>query len=511
MTMTGERLPKFQKRLMVAFLLATGLVLLLVVYQRLHGINLLRAELRDLEQQGESMDVNELAPTEVVDSNNAVVAMLLLSNRLDSVDGLLRSAPRLMALTSEGRLTNAFTAVEWGYEGRDSIGSERVPRTNDWTGFMADFAPQTNLLESVLEALSRSGFDTGHVVTDGFHNLPMQPYMVSRDVDKMLAVGFLYHVRQNDLRAAHRCLIGLFRLASGFENDHLLIGQLIRLAILERAFFAVWQAIQVPGWSDAELAEWFGYWGEWDLSGDMLNAARLERAMTVDDFKLLGGKAGTDEARHQRWERSWDEFGFGIGLERTKINEYVVVPLWYFIWQEQDCCRALDNWGRLIGLQKLAIAEGWREAQDQFHGRSGREVPDWARPVNEDLNWFDERRFLLSSFSLLDPEGQTRRTMAVEAMWRLAATVIAIRRFEQRHDRVPKNLRELIPSLMPSLPLDPMDKKTLRYRVTGQGWILYSVGENGTDDGGNFYLGKGAVPKSLREGADIVWPQSAEQ
>jgi hypothetical protein len=68
---------------------------------------------------------------------------------------------------------------------------------------------------------------------------------------------------------------------------------------------------------------------------------------------------------------------------------------------------------------------------------------------------------------------------------RLAQTAIALEKFRSDHaNRYPDALTELTPNYLPSVPADPFDGKPLRYRKTGEGYVLYSIGRNLKDDGG---------------------------
>jgi hypothetical protein len=61
---------------------------------------------------------------------------------------------------------------------------------------------------------------------------------------------------------------------------------------------------------------------------------------------------------------------------------------------------------------------------------------------------------------------------------------IALELWHRRHDRWPATLDELVPSLLPAVPVDRVDGKPLRYVVHEGRPMLYSVGEDGHDDGG---------------------------
>jgi hypothetical protein len=77
-------------------------------------------------------------------------------------------------------------------------------------------------------------------------------------------------------------------------------------------------------------------------------------------------------------------------------------------------------------------------------------------------------------------------------------------------------LDELIPDFLESVPIDCMDGQRLRYRKNADGtFLLYSVGENGKDDGGNpsFKLEPATVyssfPWQSSHALDWIWPQPA--
>jgi len=93
----------------------------------------------------------------------------------------------------------------------------------------------------------------------------------------------------------------------------------------------------------------------------------------------------------------------------------------------------------------------------------------------------------------------------------LALAAIALKRYHLRHGWSAPNLAALVPEFLPHIPRDIMDGGDLRYRVNPDGtWILYSVGENGVDDGGDPDSPRGqARAESFTRGRDAVWPQPA--
>ncbi len=56
--------------------------------------------------------------------------------------------------------------------------------------------------------------------------------------------------------------------------------------------------------------------------------------------------------------------------------------------------------------------------------------------------------------------------------------------YHAEHDSYPPTLDALKSADLPEIPTDPFSGKSLVYRTTGDGYLLYSVGFNLKDDGG---------------------------
>ncbi len=68
---------------------------------------------------------------------------------------------------------------------------------------------------------------------------------------------------------------------------------------------------------------------------------------------------------------------------------------------------------------------------------------------------------------------------------RAARLICAIERHRLAHENeLPDNLTTIDPALLPSMPADPFDGCPMRYRRLWDGYVVYSVGQNGVDDSG---------------------------
>jgi len=67
---------------------------------------------------------------------------------------------------------------------------------------------------------------------------------------------------------------------------------------------------------------------------------------------------------------------------------------------------------------------------------------------------------------------------------RTAQVGLAIERYRLATGSLPKTLAELAPIYLDALPKDPFDGKDIRYKKLEAGFVVYSIGEDGSDDGG---------------------------
>jgi len=123
-----------------------------------------------------------------------------------------------------------------------------------------------------------------------------------------------------------------------------------------------------------------------------------------------------------------------------------------------------DLFGSLSGCDDIVSI--WRLYQDKSRVIS-------LGTLVGDHSWNSE---MLARAALLD----LRSRVAAEA----AVAMLAIEEFRHREGRYPDRLDELVPAFLPRLPIDYSDRQALRYRIIGDRYTLYSVAEDGKDDGG---------------------------
>ncbi|HXE42262.1 MAG TPA: hypothetical protein VN516_04475, partial [Candidatus Baltobacteraceae bacterium] len=113
--------------------------------------------------------------------------------------------------------------------------------------------------------------------------------------------------------------------------------------------------------------------------------------------------------------------------------------------------------------------------------------------------------------------GSLRKVAFAEVAKSVTTTAIAIKRYQLQHNKLPDTLDKLMPEFLAAVPLDPIDGQPLRYRPNADGrFLLYSIGENGKDDGGDPLAEKDTIGSKNISGQnpyahDWVWPQLATE
>jgi hypothetical protein len=73
-----------------------------------------------------------------------------------------------------------------------------------------------------------------------------------------------------------------------------------------------------------------------------------------------------------------------------------------------------------------------------------------------------------------------------EASRQMALAALGVERYRRDHGgQFPATLAELVPTYLDEVPIDPFDGQPIRYRPGGTNVLLYSVGVDRTDNGGN--------------------------
>jgi len=139
-----------------------------------------------------------------------------------------------------------------------------------------------------------------------------------------------------------------------------------------------------------------------------------------------------------------------------------------------DARLVLERWTEIAGINDQA--SNWPGFEQALKVKT--KVVMRIEAQNDDFH-------LLKIFALNDCRF-IERHWGVITWRRLAATALAIRLYEVEQGRLPENLAALVPQYLPAVPLDPLtEAKQLGYLADARRPVVYSVGRNGTDEGGS--------------------------
>ncbi len=102
-----------------------------------------------------------------------------------------------------------------------------------------------------------------------------------------------------------------------------------------------------------------------------------------------------------------------------------------------------------------------------------------------------------------------REQMSIhEAKIQVCRIGLALKIYKAKYGTYPESLAKLVPDILEEIPSDPFTEKSLVYRKSKDGFILYSLGPNMKDDGGTARPKRAAKTDDEREARknyDIVW------
>jgi hypothetical protein len=175
-----------------------------------------------------------------------------------------------------------------------------------------------------------------------YRNFGPANVLARRGIAQWLACETIEQLHRNNLAGAQDALRTLAALARLHQNDLTLVNQMIRVAITGLAFDATWPALQVPGWTEPQLAELQSQWQQLELFKIVPSTMEMERADAVELFE----RSRTSGLKQTRRSLS---FAPSPGRNiKSLAEDYVIDPLWRVAWAEQDELFYLETTQRIL-------------------------------------------------------------------------------------------------------------------------------------------------------------------
>lgn len=281
------------------------------------------------------------------------------------------------------------------------------------------------------------------------------------------------HLAAGETDAAFADATNALNVAELLREEPLLISQLVRFAQGVVAVRTLWEGLAEHRWTDTQLATFQEQLGRLDYLGGLILAFEGERVVSI--MALDEAIAGPPSSGHAR------------GIPRVARKS---LPLGWL--RENQVALARTLTGLLKALRAQVDDAKLVGLAGSFVMRT--EVERLERMPVSPTTVF--AKLVIPALASTEAKAAKIQTTA-----QLAITVCALERHRLAHGSYPETLDQLVPAFLPEPPLDPMTGQPFHYRRTDDGWfLLYSVGEDGKDDGGVFRAEKGEPIK------DWPWP-----
>jgi hypothetical protein len=335
-----------------------------------------------------------------------------------------------------------------------------------------------------------------------------------------LSISSLCELRRSDTDSATKEIRAILALVKGMEHEPLPISQLVRIAIVHIAFAAQWELLQSKNVTDGQLTALGRDWDQLEFLRSGEAALAMERAMVEGMLSQMRRSS----AEFRRYSGGWGGtawVGPGPGANSLeKLAGLTVVKAremqWRTAWSYPDQMRTLQGEQALVESFRLAREKGSFIEALHLNDRKMRElgIELFSEKYDGGSGVFNDDLRTLFSQSILSLQRLLYRELNAEVARSLAITGLALKRYQLKNGAYPSALAQLVPDFLPGVPRDPVDGQPLRYRLAADGaFVLYSIGEDGKDDGGDPTSASEAKSKSIpwQKGRDLVWPQPAHQ
>lgn len=458
---------------------------------------------------GEKLELAQVTPAQVPASENCVDAVTTAFGMIGSGGYIV---PESMQMVAPGK-----AMATWQQPVVRDYASRNI--TNSWDEFATNIDSYRPAIEMLKSVFDRPKLDFELDYRKEFSLLLPQLEGLKRSA-QLLSAAAVLDLHEGNAGGASTNICILLALVHADEAEPILISHLVRIAMVAIAENPTWELLQATNTTDAQLAFLQKNWEQLEFFDSAEKTFELDRVWGMDEIEKL--RASPKEFAimsgfNPFTSGSSGSSGAGWGLEAlTEKPRYAIgAVMWRASWSYSDELRLLKS--DTIVLETLRMMQ---TNQSQFYQTN-----------------YDTMTSRLSSLGITNAgaaffrvlkipdfgdyfgfgaglEAVVRKTIQIETGRRIVVTAIALKRFELRHGKWPGTLTELVPKFLPSVPIDPFDGKPLRYRPNPDGtYLLYSVGEDGKDDGGNPNLAPGIRnansywqnPHAL----DWVWPQPA--
>jgi len=271
-----------------------------------------------------------------------------------------------------------------------------------------------------------------------------------RTAARLLQLEGVLHADNAKPELAARSITSIFGLARSLDKEPILISQLVRMACQALGVSALEYTVNKTEFTDEQLVNFKRMLANAQDSSAMTRAFAGERCAGASIFKEHSARI--------------------LKLINGGQSKLTVIPLalYKFIGlADMDASIYLDLMSDYIETTQLPPHQR-QEAVDAIEAK---------------FTAISKVHILLHAMM---PALSRVTTIDIRNIAQLhtAQVALAIQRYRLATGNIPESLTDLLPTYLDAVPKDPFDGKELRYKKLETGFVVYSIGEDGNDDGG---------------------------
>jgi hypothetical protein len=290
-----------------------------------------------------------------------------------------------------------------------------------------------------------------------------------RDVARVLSLRAMWHLGEGRLDESWNDIQAMHRVAQLSNQDQTLVEQLVSIAIQGLACDAT-----VTLLSDERLSE--------DQARTIqLEIAELQRYSLVESLALSERLMCLDSvvAVRKYGPDSLSDAGSAVTATKWKGANNID---WNLILTDINLCydriiAALDQPTWVARTEAIKSIEAEMDDRTDVHP-SQAIFAVFSRKARSQL-----MSHMFASLMLPALSSAHQAEARINSQLKLIQVAAALAVYRTQHDNYPETLAAMMPNVIPKLPLDLYYETPLVYRRVGAGYLLYSTGPNGQDDG----------------------------
>ena len=413
----------------------------------------LEAKLTELREQGQPVTVQELMDglRPMPDEENAALILLRAFELMEPADD-----------------------DPWGMTHADpfppELGVRRSPPVHELgRRWLADTA---RALELIHEAAALPGGRYPVEVTDNPFMITLEHLAKLREAARLCVRSAAFHADERDGQRAAQALADMLGLSRSLGENVFLIDVLVRIAVDGMFADALERSLALC-----------------EMPPERLSDLRAAIAREAGSLSVRQALITERAAAHYYFVEA------PLGELRDALGDTKEGPLAFLTYgraaRARDALYYYDLMERMITICELPPRRRLQAARS------------WAAIVEEQQ---DSAKYRLSGLVMPALSRSIEQQVKGLALLSVAGAGLAVEQSRIERGRWPASLDELVPGLLDAVPEDPFRQGTLRYARTDDGVVVYSVGLDGTDDGGlTRAAAEEAAGEVLAEGWDIVF------